>query len=84
MWVIHMRLAELWQKAKHTDQNNPLAGLSNREIKDFIHCLDANLNRCWKVSKLHNFSQMAYESGDREWHLSICRELEKVNMEHMV
>lgn len=84
MWVVHTRLAEIWQKAKRTNKDNPLAGLSDEEVKDFIHCLDANLNCCWKVSRLQNMSQIAHETGNTEWLLEISAEIEKINMDLVV
>jgi len=76
---IHKRLAELWQKGKHTNKNSPIHGLSDKEVREFIICLDANLGLAWKLARLENLSLVASIIKDIEWQHELCAEIDQLN-----
>lgn len=79
MHPIHKRLAELWQKGKHTNKNSPIHGLSDKEVREFIICLDANLGLAWKLARLENLSLVASIIKDIEWQHELCAEIDQLN-----
>lgn len=73
MWVVHKMLAYLWLTQKKRE-------LTDRERDDMIHCLDANLNRIMKFSKLENMSLAASIIGDHSWQHEICKQIEELEV----
>lgn len=72
MWVVHDRMAELWNI-----QNNQ-RDLTKKEMEELKICLDANLNKCRKVAALKNLSLVASMCEDADWQHEICNKLEEV------
>lgn len=72
MWSVHQRLAELW----HIHSND--RELTDEEKTDFKHCLDANLNKAWKLADLFNESLVASISEDDNWNLEICAKIDEI------
>ena len=72
MWPVHMRMAELWESNKERE-------LTEEELTDFRHCLEANANLAYKLAKLKNLSLMASLVNDTEWNHEICAEIQKIN-----
>lgn len=70
--MVHQRLAELWFKLNHEGE------LSEEEIQDFKHCLDANMHKAQKLARLYNLSLIASITNDTEWQHEICAEIEKI------
>lgn len=73
MWPVHARMAELWTKQKRRP-------LTESEQEEFIHCLEANANRAWKLALLENFSLMASMTNDTEWMHSLCKQIEELEV----
>ena len=71
MWVVHQRLAQLWQIKKYRL-------LTQEEKKEFYHCLDANMNKCRRVAALKNLSLLASMTDDTDWNHEICSQLDKL------
>ncbi|MEK3814229.1 DUF7667 family protein [Bacillus sp. FSL K6-1284] len=71
MWGVHQRLAELWSLSKQRR-------LTAEEMSEFRICLDANLNKCWKVAALKNQSLIAHMTKDDDWQHDVCSQLEEV------
>lgn len=69
MWAVHQRLAELRMIQKKRT-------LTDEEQLEFEQCLDANMNKAFKVAKLKNLSYMASSINDIEWQHELCREIE--------
>jgi hypothetical protein len=70
MWVVHQRLAELWLLQKQRE-------LTKKEQEEVVHCMDANMHKAWKLSKLKNMSLMASMTNDTEWQHELCMRIEK-------
>lgn len=71
MWVVHQRLAELWT----INRKRPL---TESEIQEMGHCLEANAKRAWQLALLENFSLMASMTNDTQWLHEICGSIEKL------
>lgn len=41
-------------------------------------CLKYLEERQWKLARLYNFSLMAYETNDHDWHHNVCAEIERL------
>ncbi|WP_028988053.1 DUF7667 family protein [Thermicanus aegyptius] len=52
--------------------------LTAAEMKEFRESYLYLVNRQWKMAQLKNFSLMAYQAGDVEWHHEICAELDRI------
>jgi hypothetical protein len=74
MWVVHERMAELWQLSKQRS-------LNKEEQTELFHCMDANLNKCRKVAALKNLSLVASMTKDHDWLHEICKQLDEVYVE---
>lgn len=73
MWTVHQRMAEL-------TTINKKRPLTESELEEMAHCLEANANRAWKMALLENFSLMASMTNDTSWNMEICAEIEKLNV----
>jgi hypothetical protein len=71
MWVVHQRMAEIWEITKHRD-------LTEEEMTELKICLDANLNKCRQVAALKNLSLVASMTDDKEWLHEICAKLDEL------
>lgn len=74
MWVVHQRLAELWDKKKKE-------GLTQEEEKEMEHCLEANKNKALKLAGLYNLSLAASLTDDTEFQHEICAKIDKIKEE---
>ncbi|HET7628081.1 MAG TPA: hypothetical protein VFK44_06785 [Bacillales bacterium] len=71
MWSVHQRLAELWLKASSGKE------WTSEDERDFRHCMEANLKKAQKLSRLYNESLVASMANDAEWNHDICERIEK-------
>lgn len=55
--------------------------LTKTERQQKMECLKYLEKRQWGLAKLYNFSLMAYETKDTEWHHEVAREIEKIKGE---
>ncbi|CDN41692.1 hypothetical protein [Paenibacillus sp. P22] len=69
----HRRLAELTNY--RLEQNGDLA-MTREERLELVTLLKENLRLVRKMDELKNLSQLAYEAGDTEWHMDICKQIE--------
>lgn len=75
MWVVHQRIAELWQKHIYGK------GIDRSEMEELKICLDAHMKKAQKLADLENLSLMASMSNDTDWNLKICAEIDKITAE---
>lgn len=78
MWVVHQRLAELWFIAKRRNRDNPMLGLTDREVREFIESLEANMQRAWRLAHLYNLSFMASMIDNTTMQHEVCSEIDKI------
>jgi hypothetical protein len=71
MWAVDQRICELWTINKRRP-------LTDEEMTEFAHCMDAHVNRAWQISKLKNLSLLAHMTDDVEWQHELCAKLEKL------
>jgi hypothetical protein len=69
MEQVYMRMAELYQKRKH-------GTIRADELVELDHCMQLNLDHCWKKIILRNLSLAAHMTNDNEWQHEICAKIE--------
>ncbi|WP_457851280.1 DUF7667 family protein [Bacillus paralicheniformis] len=50
-------------------------------MSEFRICLDANLNKCWKVAALKYQSLLALTTKDDDWQHDVCSQLGEVSVD---
>lgn len=73
MWAVHQRLGELW-----TIQKKRL--LTEEELDEMSHCLEANAKKAWKLATLESLSLAASMTNDTEWLHEICKQIEELEV----
>ncbi|MBO8165098.1 MAG: hypothetical protein H0Z34_15555 [Brevibacillus sp.] len=71
MWIVDQRICELWTINKRRP-------LTDDEMTEFIHCMDAHLKRAWEIAKLKNLSLVASMTNDVKWQHELCAKLERL------
>lgn len=72
MWTVHQRIAELFLISKKRP-------LTESEETEFIHCMEANANRAYKLASLYNLSLIASMINNITWQHELCKEIEEIN-----
>lgn len=70
---IHRRLAELTHYCLEKDGQ---LVLTPQERDELTMLLKANQRLIRKMDELRSLSLVAYEAGDSEWHMDICKQIE--------
>lgn len=71
MWAVHVRLAEIRMTQKKR-------ALTAEEQLELDQCLDANMNKAFKLAGLKNLSYIASTINDINWQHEICKEIDEV------